>query len=363
MKTFRGKMISKLGLLCVPLAVALEFTQGPGIGLFVVSALALLPLAGWMGRATEELALRSGATVGGLLNATFGNAAELIIAGIALANGQLGVVKASITGSILSNLLLVFGLAIFLGGLKRERQLFSRDSAALQATMLTLTMLALLLPAFFELTETSFYHVDPRLPNHAFSLATALVLVGAYAANLVFALFTHRQALLGDAAEHPHKPAWSMPVAVGVLVGATSGVAVMAEFLVGSLDAATSAMGLSEFFVGIILIPLVGNAAEHMAAVQFARRDKMDLAVQIAIGSSLQVALLVAPLLVFLGVLLGQPMDLVFHNPLELAALTASIIAVNAVARDGETHWMEGVMLLAVYALLASAFFFIKTGG
>ena len=354
-------MIGKIGLLFVPLAFALEFTQGPGLWLFVVSALALLPLAGWMGRATEELALRAGSTIGGLLNATFGNAAELIIAGIALGNGQLDVVKASITGSILSNLLLVFGLAIFLGGLRQERQFFNRDSAALQATMLTLTMLALLLPAFFELTETSYYHVDPRLPSHAFSVAAACVLVVAYAANLVFALLTHR-GMLGesDDGQH-HEPSWGMGFAAGILVAATAGVAVMAEFLVGSLDVATEAMGLSEFFVGIILIPLVGNAAEHMAAVQFAMRDKMDLAVQIAIGSSLQVALLVAPLLVFLGLVLGQPMDLVFHNPLELAGLAASIIAVNAVARDGETHWMEGAMLLAVYLLLGSAFFFIRT--
>jgi Ca2+:H+ antiporter len=355
-------VIGKVGLVFVPLALVLEFTQGPGLWLFVVSALALLPLAGWMGRATEELALRAGSTVGGLLNATFGNAAELIIAGIALANGQLGVVKASITGSILSNLLLVFGLAIFLGGLRRGRQFFNRDSAALQATMLTLTMLALLLPAFFEFTETSYYHVDPKLPSHAFSVAAACVLVVVYGANLVFALLTHRQ-MLGEADEHDHEPTWSTGLAVGILVAATAGVAMMAEFLVGSLDVATKAMGLSEFFVGIILIPLVGNAAEHMAAVHFAMRDKMDLAVQIAIGSSLQVALLVAPLLVFMGLVLGQPMDLVFHNPLELAGLAASIIAVNAVARDGETHWMEGAMLLAVYLLLGCAFFFVRTTG
>lgn len=352
-------MFSYIGLIFFPVALILYLVNGPGVWVFLLSALALLPLASWMGRATEELALRSGSTVGGLLNATFGNAAELIIAAIALSEGKIEMVKASITGSILSNLLLVLGLAIFLGGISRERQFFNRQGAALQASLLSITMVALLLPAFFDLAETSYFRVDPRLPDQAFSLAAAGVLIAIYLANLFFSLFTHRE-MVGGAHEEG-SPKWSVGLAIGVLLAATAGVAVMAELLVGSLEIATEALGLTEFFVGIILIPLVGNAAEHLAAVGFAMKDKMDLAVQIAIGSSLQVALLVAPVLVFLGLAFNQPMNMIFRNPLELAALASAIIATNAVARDGETHWLEGALLLAVYLLLGLAFFFIET--
>jgi Ca2+:H+ antiporter len=347
-------------LVFIPLAIALEFTHAPAVWIFLVSALALLPLASWMGQATEELAARAGSTVGGLLNATFGNAAELIIAVVALLAGKLEVVKASITGSILSNLLLVLGLSIFLGGLRYLRQNFNAHAAGLSATLLTLTLIAFMLPTFFDLAERAFFKVlDPSLPDELFSLATAGVLILIYLANIYFTLRTHKDLLSGyDESHLEHEATWSAPFAVGVLGAATVGVAVMAEFLVGSLEAATEALGLSEFFVGIILIPLVGNAAEHFAAVLFAVKNKMDLAVQIAVGSSLQIALLVAPILVLVGYFAGQPMDLVFHNPLELAALAASILATNAVVRDGESNWLEGFLLLGVYALLGFAFFF-----
>ncbi|GIW25134.1 calcium/proton exchanger [Meiothermus sp.] len=342
----------------VPLAVVLEVLHAPGVWIFLVSALALLPLAGFMGRATEELAARAGSTVGGLLNATFGNAAELIIALVALFAGKIEVVKASITGSILSNLLLVLGLSIFLGGLRYSTQKFNAQAARLMASLLTLTLIAFLLPAFFDIAERGFFKVvDPSLPDQMFSLATAGVLVLIYLSNIYFSLRTHKDLISGISEEH-HQATWSLPLAVGVLAAATAGVAVMAEFLVGSLEEATQVLGLSEFFVGIILIPLVGNAAEHFAAVVFAMKNKMDLAVQIAVGSSLQIALLVAPILVIVGYFAGHPMDLVFQNPLELAALAASILATNAVVRDGETHWLEGVLLLGVYLLLGFAFFF-----
>ncbi|RIH85145.1 Ca(2+)/H(+) antiporter [Meiothermus luteus] len=343
----------------VPLAVALEVSHAPAVWIFLASSLALLPLAGLMGRATEELAGRAGSTVGGLLNATFGNAAELIIALVALFAGKIEVVKASITGSILSNLLLVLGLSVFLGGLRYSTQRFNAQAARLMASLLTLTLIAFLLPALFDLAERGFFKVvDPSLPDQMFSLATAGVLVLIYLSNVYFSLRTHKDLISGISDEEHHEATWSLPVAVGVLAAATAGVAVMAEFLVGSLEEATQALGLSEFFVGIILIPLVGNAAEHFAAVVFAMKNKMDLAVQIAVGSSLQIALLVAPILVIVGYFAGHPMDLVFQNPLELAALAASILATNAVVRDGETHWLEGVLLLGVYLLLGFAFFF-----
>jgi Ca2+:H+ antiporter len=348
-------------LVFIPLAIALELAHAPAVWIFLASALALLPLASWMGQATEELAARTGSTVGGLLNATFGNAAELIIAMVALLAGKLEIVKASITGSILSNLLLVLGLSIFLGGLRYLRQNFNAQAAGLSASLLTLTLIAFMLPTLFDLAERSFFKVpDPTLPDELFSLATAGVLILIYFANIYFSLRTHKDLLSGLDESHPeeHPATWSVPLAVGVLAAATVGVAVMAEFLVGSLEAATAVLGLSEFFVGIILIPLVGNAAEHFAAVLFAVKNKMDLAVQIAVGSSLQIALLVAPILVLVGYFAGRPMDLVFHNPLELAALAASIIATNAVVRDGETNWLEGFLLLGVYVLLGFAFFF-----
>lgn len=351
-------MLNYVLLIFVPVAFVLEAFHAPGVWVFLVSALALLPLAGWMGRATEELAARAGSTVGGLLNATFGNAAELIIAGIALAAGKIEVVKASITGSILSNLLLVLGLSIFLGGLRFSSQRFNIQAANLMTSLLTLSLLALLLPALFDLAERSYFRVDPRLPDLSFSHAAAIVLILVYLANILFSLRTHRDLVGSGGEEHLEGAVWSLPVAVGVLALATVGVALMAELLVGSLEAATETLNLSEFFVGIILIPLVGNAAEHFAAVSFALKNKMDLSVQIAIGSSLQIALLVAPLLVLLGWMIGKPLDLVLRNPLELGALFASIIATNAVVRDGETNWLEGFLLLGVYALLAFAFFF-----
>lgn len=356
-----GAMWNYILLGFVPVAVLLEVIHAPAVWIFLVSALALLPLAGLMGRATEELAARAGSTVGGLLNATFGNAAELIIAAVALMAGKIEIVKASITGSILSNLLLVLGLSVFLGGLRFTTQKFNSQSANIMTSLLTLAMLALLLPAFFDIAERGYFGVsDPRLADLSFSHAAAIVLILVYLANIYFSLRTHKDLVSGIDEEHAgeHETSWSIPLSVGVLAAATVGVAIMAEFLVGSLEEATRVLGLSEFFVGIILIPLVGNAAEHFAAVSFAIKNKMDLAVQIAIGSALQIALLVAPLLVIFGWIISKPMDLVIINPLELGALAASIIATNAVVRDGETNWLEGFLLLGVYALLAMAFFF-----
>ncbi len=345
-------------LIFVPIAIGLELTHAPAVWIFIISALALLPLAGWMGKATEELAARAGSTVGGLLNATFGNAAELIIAIVALNAGKIEVVKASITGSILSNLLLVLGLSVFLGGLRYNTQRFNAHGATIAASMLTLTLVAFLMPAFFDMAERTYFGVaDPSQADINLSVVVSVVLIIIYIGNIFFSLKTHKDLISGISDDDHHEATWSVAKAVGVLAAATVGVAVMAEFLVGSLEEATKVLGLSEFFVGIILIPLVGNAAEHFAAITFAIKNKMDLAVNIAVGSSIQVALLVAPLLVLIGFFSGKPMDLVFSNPLELAALTAAILATNSVVKDGESNWLEGLMLLGVYFVVGCAFF------
>ena len=346
-------------LLFVPVAFVLEYTHANGTLIFVASALAILPLAGLMGRATEELATRTGATIGGLLNATFGNATELIIALFALRAGQIEVVKASIIGSLLGNLLLVMGLSLLLGGLKYKVQRFNRGSATTIASLLTISVIALLIPTIFNVSARATVGKAEALSlDIALSDATAVVLILLYAANIIFTLVTHRDHLAGEDEEgEAHTPKWSPAVAVGVLLGATVLVGFMSEFLVGSLETATSALGLSEFFVGLILIPIIGNAAEHAAAVTFALKNKMDLSVGIALGSTVQVALLVAPLLVLAGLLFGQPMDLVV-TPLELVAVAAAVLIANSVVRDGETNWLEGTLLLGVYAILAFAVFY-----
>lgn len=346
-------------LIFVPIAIGLELTHANGTLIFLASALAILPLAGLMGEATEELALRTGSTIGGLLNATFGNATELIIAFFALQAGKIDVVKASITGSILGNLLLVLGLAIFLGGLKHKTQHFNKQSAGLITSLLILSVLALMIPALFDIGSRSFAHIaNPATIDLNVSVATAILLILVYIANIYFTLVTHKDILSSHDDEGHSQPKWSVPVAVGVLLGSTVMVGFMSEFLVGSLEVATHALGLSEFFVGIILIPIIGNAAEHSSAILFAMKNKMDLAVTIALGSTIQVALLVAPLLVLLSLAIGKPMDLVLHNPLELMAIFAGVLIANSIAKDGETNWLEGLMLLVVYGILGFAFFY-----
>ncbi len=345
-------------LAALPLAFLGERAGLPGVVVFFLAALSLLPLAGWMGEATEAIAARTSPALGGLLNATFGNAAELIIAAVALAAGHVEVVKASITGSILGNVLLVLGLAVLLGGLRYPEQRFSTETAGHLATLLTLSLLAFALPAIFDLAERSYFRAaDPHAADLRYSLAAAGVLIASYFASLWYALVTHRDLFRSEAPAHG--PDWPLAKAVPVLLFSTLGVVAGSELLVRHLEAATHALGVSPFFVGIVLVPLVGNAAEHMAAVAFALKDRIDLSVEIAVGSSIQIALLVAPLLVFLGLVLGQPFDLVFENPLELAALAATVLIANSVLRDGRTRWLEGVLLLGVYALLALAFLLV----
>jgi Ca2+:H+ antiporter len=339
--------------LAVPLSLAVVWTHQSPTLVFIVAAAAIIPLAGYMGEATEHLASHSGPAVGGLLNATFGNAAELIIAIVALRAGLIELVKASIMGSILGNLLLILGLSILAGSLKKPIISFNRTAAGASASMLALAVLALAIPALFH----ALHPAAGIAEELHLSEAVAFILVVTYLSSLVFSLKTHRRMFGGE--PHPVSgPTWSRPVALVVLALATVGVAVESEILVGAVEPMTHTLGLSYAFVGLILIPIVGNAAEHAAAVMVARKGKMDLALQIALGSSTQIALLVAPLLILAGIALGKPMDLVFE-PVQVILLGLSTAVVAMITLDGETHWFEGVQLLAVYAMIAVAVFFI----
>jgi Ca2+:H+ antiporter len=317
-----------------------------------------------MGRATEELATRSGPGIGGLLNVTFGNAPELIIALFALGAGLHEVVKASIVGSIMGNILLVLGAAMFAGGLGRDRQRFDRTAASAQSSMLLLAAAALVMPAIFELVEGSGLpqpgaeRINYDGTVEGLSAAVALVLIASYAAGLIFSLKTHRD-LFNPRAGHDEEEGEPWSVRRSVLALALAGVAVgvMSEILVGSISEAAEKIGLSEFFIGVIVVAIVGNAAEHWVAVLVAVKDKMNLAVNIAIGSSAQVALFVAPVLVLTSFVLGpHPMALVF-NGFELGGILLAILIANHVTNEGESTWYEGLQLLAVYVVLAIAFF------
>jgi Ca2+:H+ antiporter len=349
-------------LIFIPITALLEFVIKPGdVWIFISAALAIVPLAGLMGRSTEELAARSGSAIGGLLNATFGNATELIIAFFALQAGKIDVVKASITGSMIGNLLLVLGMAVFLGGLKFPVQRFNRQAASSLASMLVICIIAFLVPALFDFTErlNGIPGTQQVISDGQLSLAVSFVLIGLYVLNMVFSLFTHKDMLSSaDDDKDTHKAEWTSARAIATLFGCTIVVAWLSEVLVGSLEGFTAALGFSEFFAGLIIIPIIGNAAEHAASV-FARKNKMDLTITIAIGATIQIALLVAPLLVILSFVIGKPMDLVIHSPLELMALVGAVSIVGSVARDGETNWLEGAMLLGVYIILAIAFFFL----
>lgn len=342
-------------LIFVPVALALDWLKADPILVFVASALAIVPLAGLMGRATEQLTNYTGQTVGGLLNASLGNAPELIIALFALKEGLHAVVKASITGSILGNTLFTLGLSMFLGGLRHSRQKFNQTAASMNAGLLMLAAIALVVPALFKFTSIR--------QEHELSLEIAVVLFAIYLLSLVFTLKTHAHLFAEKAGAHEEEdrggePPWSRNKALGILALVTLGVAAMSETLVGAVEPATGRLGLTPVFAGVILLATVGNAAELSNAIRFARKDKMDLTFGIAVGASLQVALFVAPMLVFASYLLGKPLDLLF-TPFEVAAVTIAVLIVGRVTTDGESHWMEGAMLVGVYLILAYAFYFL----
>ncbi len=357
-------------LIALPAALAARYFDVGDLWVFVASAVAVVPLAGLMGRATESLAATLGTGIGGLLNATFGNAAELIIALVALSKGpeMYPLVKASITGSIIGNVLLVLGLSMTLGGFRHTIQKFNRTAASMGATLLTLATVGLIMP-------TLYYYVfaaGPLQPEQvktveSLSEEIAIVLAVVYVLTLVFMFVTHRSLFDVDEPDGPEVSAqrlrqeeqlWSRGVALVVLVAATAAVAVVAEMLVGSVEVAAHRLGMSRVFVGVIVVAIIGNAAEHSTAVLVALKNKMDLAVNIAVGSGIQIALFVAPVLVFSSMLMGhsQPLDLHF-TPMEIVAVTISIAILALVAQDGESHWLEGIMLLAVYVILALAFY------
>ena len=324
--------------------------------IFAASCLAIVPLAGWLGRATEALADRSSEAAGGLLNATFGNAAELIIALAALRDGLGEIVKASLTGSIIGNVLLVMGAAMAAGGAKFKKQEFSAAGARVQTTMMTLAAIGLIAPA-------AYHHFAPAAGRREqdLSLEISIVLLLTYAASLLFTLHTHRQ-LFGpenDAIEEMEEGGWSARRSLLILAAATGLIAWMSELLVGSVQPAAESIGMTRLFVGVVVVAIVGNAAEHSTAITTALKNRMDLSLSIAAGSSIQIALFVAPALVLASYVIGpHPMDLVF-TPIEVLAVVVAVTIAGQIARDGESNWLEGVQLLAVYAILAIVFYFI----
>ena len=340
-------------LVLVPVSIALEVGHGPELAVFLTSAAAILPLAGLIGRATEQLALHTGPRIGGLVNATFGNVTELIIAIFLILEDEVDVVKASLTGSILGNLLLVLGVSFLVGGLKHREQHYNANAASVHASSLALAVTGLLMPALFALsTDTA-----SSFQREVVSGTVAAVLIVLYAAALVFTLVTHTH--LFHTPEEHEEPAWSRRRAIGMLLLATVFVALEAEFLVGSLQPAIEALGLSELFVGLILIPVVGNAAEHSSAILFAWKNKVDVTLEIAIGSSTQIALFVAPVLVFISLAVGHPMDFVFST-FEVAAVALSTLLVTQIANDGRSNWLEGGQLIGAYLIMAISFFFVQ---
>jgi Ca2+:H+ antiporter len=345
----------RLLLIFLPIAIIAELLHWSPMLVFATSALAIVPLAGILGNATEALAEKTGPRVGGLLNASLGNAAELIITLVAIRAGQLALVSASIIGSILGNVLLVMGASIFLGGLRHGVQKFNRAQAGLDATMLLLAGIALAVPSIFNgAIEPDFLHVEEL------SIATALVMLIVYVLAIVYMLRSPApETAAGPSVQPSHAgPHWGTGMALGVLALSVVGIAMMSEFLVGSIEHVTESLGLSAFFIGIIVIPIIGNVAEHIVAVQVALKDQMELSITIALSSSLQIALFVAPLLVFLSIPLGNPWVLEFNNFEIIALLSAAVIGA-IVAIDGRSNWLEGTMLLAVYLILAIGFFFL----
>ncbi len=346
-------------LLAIPVSLALEYIfHAPPLLVFVASAIAIIPPAEWIRKATEQMAKLSGPAIGGLMNVTFGNLAELILALFVLASGSSIVVKAQITGSIIGNGLLGLGLAVLVGTFRRGTQTFSRESAGRLSSLLILSVIGLLVPALFDYTERGLFSApNPGSLDENLSLGVSIVLIAVYLLNLVYSLITNRDEF--ESSEGVGYAEWPLRKSLAILVAGTAITALEAEMIAGSLESAAEQLGLSTFFLGIIALAIIGNAAEYASAIYFARQDKMNLVMNITVGSTIQMALFIAPLLVILSYFTGNPMNLVFANPLELIAVVGVAFAVNAIAEDGSTTWFEGVLLVAVYLILALAFLFV----
>lgn len=346
--------ILKFMLLFVPISFIGKFLNFSPTIMFILAALSIIPLAGIMGEGTEEISFYTGPKIGGFLNATFGNATELIISFFALKSGLFEVVKSSIAGSIIGNILLVLGASMFIGGLKHKTQNFNINVVETTSSMLLFSLIGLCVPAFFTHT------INANLLNTRYeglSLVVAIVMFILYILSLIFSFFTHKDLYATTTEEEGHESKWSLKKSIAILIIATVIIAIESEFLVGGIEDINSKLGLSEFFVGIILIPIIGNAAEHSTAITMALKNKMDVAIEIALGSSLQIILFVAPVLIFLS-LLFTPMSIIF-NPFELVSLIASVIIANKVASDGQSNWLEGAQLMAVYFIIAAGFFIL----
>jgi Ca2+:H+ antiporter len=354
---FTGKNLLRASLVFVPVSLWLGMSHASPTWVFVTSCLAVLPLAGLMGEATEHLTHRTGPGIGGLLNASFGNAAELIIAFVALWAGEKEIVKASLTGSIIGNILMVLGAAMLVGGWKHKELRFSRMAAETGSSMMVLAVVALVIPAIYAVVS------EHRHPEHTESISFDIswVLIFTYAASLFFSLKTHQHLFAGEGADdeiEPHGKPWSMRKSLGVLFAAAAAVGWVSEYLVHAVSAAGESLGLGKVFMGVVVVAVVGNAAEHSTAVVVAAKGKMDLALGIAMGSSMQIALFVAPLLVIVGHLSGHPLGLEF-TVMEVVAVFLAVSAVSLLVHDGKTNWFEGVQLLAIYLILAFAFYYV----
>lgn len=345
--------ILKFLLIFVPISIIAKFMKlSPSI-MFILAALSIIPLAGLMGEGTEEISFYTGPKIGGFLNATFGNATELIISFFALKSGLFEVVKSSISGSIIGNVLLVLGASMLAGGLKHKTQKFNRNVIEVTSSMLLFSLIGLCVPAFFTHT------LNPHLLNtryESLSLVVAVMMLLLYILSLIFSFFTHKH-LYNTSGESEETAKWSLTKSIIILVVSTVIIAVESEFLVSGVEDITARIGLSEFFVGIIIIPIIGNAAEHSTAVTMAIKNKMDVAIEIALGSSLQIILFVAPVLIFIS-LLFTPMSIIF-NQFELIALLFTVLIANKVSSDGESNWLEGAQLIAVYVIIAAGFFIL----
>jgi Ca2+:H+ antiporter len=351
-------MMAYLLLLFVPLSVGLRyFLDAQPLWVFLTGIVAIGVLADWIRRATEQLARRAGSAIGGLLNVSFGNTAELVLALFVLRQAEIRVVQAQITGSIIGTTLLFLGISALVGGIGRTRQLFNQANAGLLSTLLFLVVVAILLPAVFDATQRAAApRVDVSLIDENLSLGVSIVLLLLYAANLVYTLVTHRGVFGGDAPAGEAE--WSLALALLVMTAGTAVIAVEAELVSTALSAASAQLGLSPVFMGVVVLALVGTASDLFAAVVFARQDNMDIVFSMCVGSAIQIALVGAPVLVLASWAIGHPMNLVFGNPLDLFAIAGAAFIVRSVAADGETTWFEGLLLVGVYTLFALAFYF-----